>query len=88
MAVFQLLGIGAVLKMLLERVLAYMAGWSDGRDGCLVDDGVARFLVCHGFDFAVLGLFWKYFGWGSESRTKRKDLIWSWCVKRIGVLSF
>lgn len=41
MPVLELLGVGAVLEVLLEGVLADMGSWSDGRDGSLVDDCVA-----------------------------------------------
>jgi hypothetical protein len=41
MAFFKFLRIRAMLEVLLKGILAYMAGWSDGGDGRLVDYGLA-----------------------------------------------
>jgi hypothetical protein len=41
MSLFEFLWIRTVLEVFLEGVLAHMAGWADGRDGSLVDYGLA-----------------------------------------------
>jgi hypothetical protein len=48
MSLFELLRIGAVLEVLLKGVLSDMVGGTDGRDGSLVDYGLAGFMFGHG----------------------------------------
>ena len=69
MAVFEFLGIRAVLEVFLEGVLAHMA-WSDGRDGGLVNNGLAWFLLCHGSGISINCFSLIYLYEGSKERMR------------------
>lgn len=53
-SVFQLLRVGTLLEVLFKTVLTDVGGWSNGRDGTLVDDGAAVLVFgCHDCDFCL-----------------------------------
>ena len=63
MSISQFLGVGTVLEMFLEGVLADVGCGADGGDGRFVDDFGAVFCG-HGCDCMVcmVGLVWFWFG--------------------------
>lgn len=58
MSFFEFLRVWTVLEVLLEGVLAHMASGSDGRDGRLVDYGLACLLLCHDFSNEDVDVLW------------------------------